>query len=261
MARIAHDGSAVAGDHTFVKEAANERSGMELTLNTRHETRDESTGFPPAVESLIWTRTDDAVFVVDPEFRVVTWDARTESLTGFLAEEVVGRLCYEVVSGQGGSGDCFDARVRSAMRLARAGQTVPGYDVRVLTRTSGRRWVNLSTLVVDSEQGPYLVHLMRDVHEAHDALEMARGLIRMSSGEIGHEKSRPVSRDVPALTGRQLEVLQLLAEGKSARDIGAELYLSQATVRNHIRALLQGLSAHSQLEALARAREFGLLAR
>ena len=234
---------------------------MVLTLNNRYETRDESTGFPPAVEGLIGVRTADAVFVVDPEYRIVHWDARAESLTGFLAEEMLGRPFYEVVSGQGGDGDCFDARVRSAMRLSRSGQPVPGYDVRVLTRTSGRRWINLSTLAVDSEQGPYLVHLMRDVQEAHEALEMARGLIRLSSTETGPEKSRPVPRDVPALTGRQLEVLQLLAAGKSARDIGAELYLSQATVRNHIRALLQGLGAHSQLEALARAREFGLLAR
>jgi PAS domain S-box-containing protein len=245
----------------FVRESANERPGMELTLNTRHESRNEAAGLPPAVESLIWARTDDAVFVVDPEFRVVHWDARAESLTGFLAEEVVGRPCYEVVSAQGGTGDCFDTRVRSAMRLARAGHPVPGYDVSVLTRTNGRRWVNLSTLAVDSGRGPYLVHLMRDVQEAHEVLEMARGLIRPSSGETGHEKSGPAPRDVPTLTGRQLEVLELLATGKSARDIGAKLYLSQATVRNHIRALLQGLGAHSQLEALARAREFGLLAR
>jgi PAS domain S-box-containing protein len=234
---------------------------MEVTLNTSHETRDAWTGFPSAVESLIQVRTADAVFVVDPEYRIVHWDDRAESLTGFLAEEVIGRPCYEVVSAQGGIGDCFDARVRSAMKLARTGQPVPGYDVRVLTRTSGRRWVNLSTLAVDSERGPYLVHLMRDVQEAHEALEMARGLIRLSARETGPEKSRPAPRDVPTLTGRQLEVLQLLASGKSARDIGTELYLSQATVRNHIRALLQGLGAHSQLEALARAKEFGLLAR
>jgi DNA-binding NarL/FixJ family response regulator len=147
------------------------------------------------------------------------------------------------------------------MKLAWTGQPVPDYDVRLLTRTSGRRWINLNTLVVDSERGPYLIHLMRDVQEAHEALEMARGLIRLTSEETGPEKRRPVPRDVPTLTGRQLEVLELLASGKSARDIGTELYLSQATVRNHIRALLQGLGAHSQLEALARAREFGLLAR
>jgi PAS domain S-box-containing protein len=193
-------------------------------------------GFPLCGRKPDPARTADAIFVVDPEYRVVHWDARAESLTGFLAEEVVGRPCYEVVSAQGGTGDCFDARVRSAMKLARTGQPVPGYDVRVLTRTSGRRWVNLSTLVVDSEWGPYLVHLMRDVQEGHEALEMARGLIRLSSIEAGHEKSYPAPRDVPTLTGQQLEVLQLLASGKSARDIGTELYLSQATVRNHIRA-------------------------
>lgn len=61
------------------------------------------------------------------------------------------------------------------------------------------------------------------------------------------------------LTPRQLEVLGLLAAGKSAREICHELYLSQATVRNHIRALLLALGAHSQLEALARAREMDLL--
>ena len=176
MTRVAHDSGAGVGDHGFEKEAANERPGMELTLNYRYEKRDESTGLPPAVEGLIGARTTDAVFVVDLEYRIVHWDARSESLTGFLAEEVIGRPCYEVVSGQGGVGDCFDARVRSAMKLARIGQPAPGYDVRVLTRTSGRRWVNLSTLAVDSEREPYLVHLMRDGQEAHEALARAREL-------------------------------------------------------------------------------------
>jgi DNA-binding NarL/FixJ family response regulator len=54
-------------------------------------------------------------------------------------------------------------------------------------------------------------------------------------------------------------VLSLLAVGKAAKEIGQELFLSQATVRNHIRALLLALGAHSQLEALAKAREAGLL--
>ena len=67
------------------------------------------------------------------------------------------------------------------------------------------------------------------------------------------------SRKIPELTPRQLEVLGLLAEGKSAREIGAELHLSQATVRNHIRSLLQALGAHSQLEALAIARRAGII--
>jgi DNA-binding NarL/FixJ family response regulator len=56
-----------------------------------------------------------------------------------------------------------------------------------------------------------------------------------------------------------MEVLQLLSSGRSTREIGRELYLSEATVRNHIRGLLQAFGAHSQLEVLARARELGVL--
>jgi DNA-binding NarL/FixJ family response regulator len=53
--------------------------------------------------------------------------------------------------------------------------------------------------------------------------------------------------------------LKLLSEGKNAREIGSDLYLSQATIGNHIRALLQALGAHSQLEVLTKARQMGIL--
>ncbi len=61
------------------------------------------------------------------------------------------------------------------------------------------------------------------------------------------------------LAACQLEVLTLLSERKSAKEIGQELYLSQATVRNHIRSLLRAFEVCSQLEALTKAREIGLL--
>ena len=116
--------------------------------------------------------------------------------------------------------------------------------------------MSISNLTVETEEGPYLVHLLRDAQAEHDTLEMARGLIRHSSKE---EAPSPRRKDIPALTPRQLEVLKLLSQGKSAREIGSELYLSQATIRNHIRALLQALGAHSQLEVLAKAREMRIL--
>ena len=67
------------------------------------------------------------------------------------------------------------------------------------------------------------------------------------------------SEGIPQITPRQMEVLRLLSSGHSTREIGSELYLSEATVRNHIRGLLQAFGAHSQLEVLARARELGVL--
>ena len=61
------------------------------------------------------------------------------------------------------------------------------------------------------------------------------------------------------LSPRQGEILALLGQGILARDIAVRLGLSETTVRNHIRAMLHRLGCHSQLEAVARAREWGLL--
>jgi DNA-binding NarL/FixJ family response regulator len=66
-------------------------------------------------------------------------------------------------------------------------------------------------------------------------------------------------RDVPALTQSQLEVLKLLSDGQSVKEIGREHYFPRASVRNHVSSLLQVLGAHSQLEVLAKAREMDVL--
>jgi DNA-binding CsgD family transcriptional regulator len=61
------------------------------------------------------------------------------------------------------------------------------------------------------------------------------------------------------LTGRQLEILGLIADGIPAKVISVRLGLSETTVRNHIRGILVRLGCHSQLEAVATARRAGLL--
>jgi PAS domain S-box-containing protein len=58
----------------------------------------------------------------------------------------------------------------------------------------------------------------------------------------------------PHLTPRQVEVLRLLEQGRSTKQIAAELHLSTETVRNHIRRLFQALGVNSRLEAVAAAR-------
>ena len=59
---------------------------------------------------------------------------------------------------------------------------------------------------------------------------------------------------LPHLTPRQVEVLRLLEQGRSTRQIADELQLSTETVRNHIRRLFHALGVHSRLEAVAAAR-------
>ena len=61
------------------------------------------------------------------------------------------------------------------------------------------------------------------------------------------------------LTPRQRDVLHLLARGATTDQIALELHIAHETVRNHIRAVLASLGAHSRVEAIAAARAAGLL--
>jgi two-component system NarL family response regulator len=54
----------------------------------------------------------------------------------------------------------------------------------------------------------------------------------------------------PRLTERELEVLKLVAKGLNNRDIGQELFISENTVKNHVRNILEKLHLHSRMEAV-----------
>jgi DNA-binding CsgD family transcriptional regulator len=69
----------------------------------------------------------------------------------------------------------------------------------------------------------------------------------------GQSDDRPTAPH-PHLTPRQVEVLRLLEQGRSTKQIAAELHLSTETVRTHIRRLLRALGVNSRLEAVAAAR-------
>jgi LuxR family maltose regulon positive regulatory protein len=60
------------------------------------------------------------------------------------------------------------------------------------------------------------------------------------------------------LTGREAEVLHLLDQGLSNREIAARLFLSEGTVKTHTHRLYRKLGVQSRTSALARARELGL---
>jgi two-component system, NarL family, nitrate/nitrite response regulator NarL len=61
------------------------------------------------------------------------------------------------------------------------------------------------------------------------------------------------------LTPREIEVLQLVAEGFPNKQIALQLGISEHTVKFHIDAILGKLGAHSRTEAVTRAARLGLL--
>jgi DNA-binding CsgD family transcriptional regulator len=61
------------------------------------------------------------------------------------------------------------------------------------------------------------------------------------------------------ISGREFEVLELLAAGRSNKEIAAALTVSPNTVKTHIARLYEKLEARRRTEAVSRARELGML--
>jgi PAS domain S-box-containing protein len=80
--------------------------------------------------------------------------------------------------------------------------------------------------------------------------ERVVGVFGLLTGDSDEETSTPPAH----LTPRQAEVLRLLEQGLSTKQMAKELHLSTETVRNHVRHLLRALGVRTRLEAVAAAR-------
>jgi LuxR family maltose regulon positive regulatory protein len=69
----------------------------------------------------------------------------------------------------------------------------------------------------------------------------------------------PAARIVDPLTSRELEVLRMLAAGRSNQAIAGELVVTLDTVKKHVGHVLAKLGAANRTEAVARARELSLI--
>jgi two-component system NarL family response regulator len=106
---------------------------------------------------------------------------------------------------------------------------------------------------------PRLVAAMNDVIEGGAAVSPAMGGKLFSSMRdlLRHNGTSVVRRS--DLTGREVEILTLVGEGKTSREIADELYISENTVRNHVRNILDKLGMKSRFEAVNWAHREGLI--
>jgi len=181
-------------------------------------------------------RSADPLMAFGDDLRVVSWNEAAESLTGISARDAIGRYCWEVLGARDDRGDLVCHAGCSNARLMREGWPVATRRLWIRTG-SGRRRVVLSTVAVEDSSRALFLHVMRNGEEVHE--------------------ERPL--EAPSLTGRQRQILELIAAGVPAKVVAVRLGLSKTTVRNHIRGLLRRLDAHSQLEAVATARRLGIL--
>lgn len=180
-----------------------------------------------------------ALFTFDAGQRIRSWNKGAEEATGIAADQVAGRYCWEVLCGRDEAGRTVCHAGCSFHRLLCARWPVVPPTLTIKTATGSRR-VRVPMITLDD--GALFAALLVDAGESP-----------VPARSLGPEAVRP------SLTLRQHTVLAMLADGKPARRIAAELLLSEMTVRNHIRALLREFGCNSQLSAVAEARRLGLV--
>jgi putative two-component system response regulator len=137
----------------------------------------------------------------------------------------------------------------------------PGSRVVMLT---GRTDRSALTRALDAGCAGFVTKLQA----SEQLLDAIRAAYEGETAIAGHDLGllldglRPSRRGLaPALGPREVEVVELMAEGLSNKQIAQRLFLSVNTVRNHVQSVLYKLNAHSKLEAVATAVREGIVDR
>ncbi|MET7762458.1 response regulator transcription factor [Streptomyces sp. NPDC005336] len=119
------------------------------------------------------------------------------------------------------------------------------------------------SLVVGAIQHGARGYVVKDV----DTTELLRSIRAVARNESAFDsrsaaamaRSMRLPTDQPSFTERELKVLELLARGLSNRDIGSRLYISETTVKFHVRNIMRKLDAASRAEAVYEASKLGVI--
>jgi PAS domain S-box-containing protein len=193
-------------------------------------------------------RTTDAMVAVGPDLRVVAWNDAATELLGYTAQEALGRPCYEILCWRDRCGDVVCDGMCVASERGEEDEVIDTQEVLGRSASGATLWLSASTIVppMDLRSDCRLVHLIREVSLPP---ELERLIVERLDGRS--PATLGANDHLSALTPRERDVLQLLTEGLDGKAIAEQLYLSPATVRNHIQHILAKLGVHSRVEAVA----------
>lgn len=192
----------------------------------------------------------DAVFATDRRNRIVFWNRAAERLLGYDALQTIGVDCGRLLKGC----DVFDNRYCSedcpVMRLANRAEPVKGFRMRVHARDG--RSVNAEVAILQLKAPPpddwFLAHVLHELEGLEEGA-FARPLHAVPPQAPDRREAADVR--VKRLSAREVEVLGMLAAGRSTPEIAERLHIAPLTARNHIQNILEKLEVHSKSEAVA----------
>ena len=203
-------------------------------------------------------RSVDGVFAVDENQNVVFWNQACADLTGIPATTAVGRSCHALLKGEDAVGRPICRSDCPLGSLANGGPPPSSLCMRITHADGQRKQLSVGTLLYPSQREGlwHVVHVLRPGRQTqltgtHEVLgQSAVGKLPDLAAQCIH--TRP---SLAHLTGREREILRLLADVQSTQRICSTLHLSHATVRNHIQHLMEKMKVHSRLEAVAYAQQ------
>lgn len=187
--------------------------------------------------SEIFSRAPDAVFAIDGARRIVY---RNQAFTDIFqrgAAEPPHRRCYEVVCGRTLEGKNFcnpDCPVGKSLVM---GQPVANFDLAVPRDNGESLWLSVGAIPASK------------VFAKTAAIFMLRPL------RVAGIPRHPVRNQGPsmedALTRREQQILELLAEGLNTKTLARLLHIRYVTARNHIQHIYEKLGVHNRAEAVS----------
>lgn len=200
----------------------------------------------------------------DSENRVLASNRAARELFGIASvAEARGRKIQDLLGARDVFGNPLPDLGAPFFEMVSRGEPVNSFEVHALASGGRRIRLALSVVVVVGRNGePHeLAYLLRPVLRRRRADEVIERLLAVpAEGHSVLDRGRDRASNaegspegVPELTRRQRQVLRLLAAGLSNQQIAKAMGISVNTVRSHIRALLNSLGVHSQIQAVARA--------
>ena len=183
-----------------------------------------------------------------------------EASNGADAVEVCQRVTPEVV--------LMDVRMPGiggieACRLIR--EAVPSARILMLTMSDDESDLfeaikaGASGYLLKDLPGEEVADAIRRVHDGQAIIPPGMAATLLTEFTRLSQEPEPISGSAPLLTDREVEVLRLVARGLANREIADELVISENTVKNHVRNILEKLHLHSRVEAAVYAHRQHLL--
>jgi PAS domain S-box-containing protein len=194
----------------------------------------------------------DPVFVTDRFNQVVAWNRSAVRLLGYEADEALGMSCAALMGGCDSSGNRYCSEHCPLVDMAGRGEVVRHFDLRLRPKEGPPLFldVNILQLVAPPPHHFYLVHTLKPSNREFPPPVAREEPEAPPRSAMVSARESPDAR-VRKLTQREVEILGLVAAGRTSAEIASLLHISTLTVRNHTQNILDKLEVHSKAEAVA----------